>query len=280
VLKEDYMKYLKSIIAMTAMVVLLLSLSACGVKKSIILSTTTSTNDSGLLDYLLPIFKKDTGIEVKVVAVGTGQALEIGRKGDADVLLVHAKDDELKFMQQGYGLERHDIMYNDFVLVGPKNVDNSALAGNDILKAMKAIKEKKLAFISRGDDSGTHKKELQIWKQLGLNKPKFSSYFEAGQGMGKVLTMANEKKAYTISDRATYLSMKDKLQMDIVVENDKNLYNQYGIITVNDKKFPNVNQKGADIFVKWILSDKGLNAIRQFGVDKYGQSLFIPNAKK
>lgn len=273
------MKIIKKTIVLVIAAILLASLVACGGGKSITLATTTSTNDSGLLDYLLPEFKKDTGIEVKVVAVGTGQALEIGRKGDADVLMVHAKSDEEKFVEEGYGVERFDLMYNDFVLVGSAEADNSKLKGNDILKALKVIKEKNLTFVSRGDDSGTHKKELKLWKELDNSKPEFSNYIEAGQGMGKVLTMTSEKQAYTLTDRATYLSMKDELELDIVVEGDERLFNQYGIIAINHNKFSHVNKKGADKFIKWMLSEKGQKLIKEYGVDKYGQSLFTPNAK-
>jgi tungstate transport system substrate-binding protein len=259
--------------------VVLLSLVACSGSKTITLATTTSTNDSGLLDYLLPEFKKDTGIEVKVVAVGTGQALEIGRKGDADVLMVHAKADEEKFVEEGYGVERFDLMYNDFILVGPTGADHGGIKGNNIIEALKVIKEKNLAFISRGDDSGTHKLELKLWEKVDGSKPEFSNYLEVGQGMGKVLTMTNEKKAYTLTDRATYLSMKDELELEIVVEGDENLFNQYGIIAINDKKFDGINRKGADKFIEWLLSEKGQNMIKEYGVDKFGQSLFVPNAK-
>jgi ABC-type tungstate transport system, permease component len=248
--------------------------------KTIILATTTSTQDSGLLDYLLPKFKTDTGIEVKVVAVGTGQALKLGENGDADVLLVHAKSDEEKFVQAGHGLERFDVMYNDFILIGPKN-DPAKIkenAGSDISKAMDYINKNKVSFISRGDDSGTDKFEKNLWKGLNIT-PSGSWYVSAGKGMGPVIQMANEKLAYTISDRATYLSMKDKTDLSIIVEGDDKLKNQYGVIAVNPNKNSKINKDGAQAFIKWILSPDIQKFISQYGKDKYNQSLFIPNAK-
>lgn len=250
---------------------------------TIILSTTTSTQDSGLLDFLLPKFKEDTGIEVKTVAVGTGQALENGQNGEADVLLVHAKDSELEFVENGYGTERKDVMYNDFVLVGPKD-DPAKLkedSPEDIVAGLKKISSEELEFISRGDDSGTHKKELAIWEEAGV-EPSGVWYVEAGSGMGDVLTMAGEKQAYTITDRATYLSMKSDLDLDIIIEGDENLLNQYGIIPVNPEnlgdKSDEINQEGAKAFMDWMTSDKGQELIKGYGVEEYGEPLFFPNA--
>ena len=246
----------------------------------IILSTTTSTQDSGLLDFLLPIFKEDTGIEVKVIAVGTGQALQMGRDGEADVLLVHAKASELEFLEEGAGTERHDVMYNDFVLVGPTG-DTRVEKGNNIENALTSIKENELVFVSRGDDSGTHKKELTIWKTVGI-EPAGDWYLDAGAGMGAVLTMANEKEAYTITDRATYLSMKNDLDLEIFIEGDESLLNQYGIIPVNPEvlgdKADQINHKGALAFMNWFISERGQKLISEFGVEEYGQALFVPNA--
>lgn len=245
----------------------------------IILSTTTSTQDSGLLDEILPDFTQKTGIEVKVVAVGTGAAIKNGQEGNADVLLVHAKADEEKFVAEGYGLERFDVMYNDFVIVGPPNGPQLPKSPAD---ALKYIAEHQLPFVSRGDDSGTHKKELALWKLAGIDDPGASAsewYQSAGKGMGDVLTMANELKAYTLADRATYLSMKDKLDLVIVVEGDSSLYNQYGVIAVSSEKHPKVNQEGAQAFVDWIISEPTQKLIAEFGKDKFGESLFIPNAK-
>jgi len=249
--------------------------------RSMILATTTSTQDSGLLDYLLPVFEKETGIKVKVVAKGTGAALEIGKNKDADCLLVHAKAQEEKFVKDGYGKERYDVMYNDFIIVGPKD-DPAKLktkASSDALAALKLIASSKSPFISRGDKSGTETKELAIWKTAGITPKGNSWYISAGKGMGDVLTMADEKNAYTISDRATYLSMKDKLDLQIVTEKGKDLLNQYGVIRLNDPNHK-IKEKEADEFITWILSDKTQKLIGQYGVEKYGQQLFVPNAKK
>lgn len=249
-------------------------------KKELILATTTSTQDSGLLDYLLPVFEADTGITIKVVAVGTGQALKMGEDGEADVLLVHAKASEEEFVKAGHGIERFDVMYNDFVLIGPKDdVSVKNASEQKVLKALQYINDNKIKFVSRGDDSGTHKAELALWKLLNI-QPSGDWYISAGKGMGAVIQMADEMKAYTYSDRATYLSMKDKIDMDIVVEGDQYLFNQYGVIAVNPNKNDKINKEGAQAFVDWILSDKTQKLIGQFGVDKYGQALFTPNAAK
>jgi tungstate transport system substrate-binding protein len=249
-------------------------------ERTMILATTTSTQDSGLLDYLLPQFEKDTGIKVKVVAKGTGAALEIGKNLDADCLLVHAKAQEEQFIKDGYGIERFDVMYNDFLIVGPKD-DPAKLktkAPTNAIAALKLINDAKAHFISRGDGSGTETKEKAIWKSAGIT-PKGSWYIAAGKGMGEVLQMADEKKAYTLTDRATYLSMKDKLDLQIVTEKGKDLLNQYGVIRLNDPNHK-IKEKEADEFITWILSDKIQKFIGEYGVDKYGQQLFIPNAKK
>lgn len=251
-------------------------------KGSIILSTTTSTQDSGLLDYLLPIFTEDTGIEVKTVAVGTGKALQMGRDGEADVLLVHAKADELVFVEEKHGTVREDVMYNDFILVGPKfdplKSSWQIEPGNDIAKALASIYENKMTFVSRGDDSGTHKKELAIWKSASI-EPSGDWYLSAGSGMGEVLKIAQEKRGYTITDRATYLAQKDNLDLDILVEDDDNLFNQYGVIPVNPDKNDNINNEWAIEFMNWLISEKGQNLIKTFGVEEYGQPLFTPNFK-
>ncbi len=247
---------------------------------SIILSTTTSTQDSGLLDYLLPKFTEDTGVEVKVVAVGTGKALQMGKDGEADILLVHAKASEEEFVKEGHGLERKDVMYNDFILVGPKDdplklKENSS---NDILTGLKTISENQSKFVSRGDDSGTHKKELEIWKEAGI-EPQGEWYISAGSGMADVLKIASEKEAYTLTDRATYLSLRNTLDLDIIIEKDKNLFNQYGIIPVNPEKNDKINAEGAKAFMNWMLSKKGQDLIGKYGVEEYGMPLFVPNAK-
>ena len=288
---------MKKTLLLVLAVILMFSVAACGPKEGpdpgqdpgngqelkggeIILSTTTSTQDSGLLDFLLPEFKNDTGIEVKVIAVGTGQALQMGRDGEADVLLVHAKASELEFLEEGAGTERHDVMYNDFILVGPTG-STAVEKGNNIEKALSAIKEKELVFVSRGDDSGTHKKELAIWKAVGI-EPAGDWYLDAGAGMGAVLTMANEKEAYTITDRATYLSMKNDLDLEIVIEGDENLLNQYGVIPVNPEvlgdKADQINHEGALEFMNWLISERGQELISKYGIEEFGQALFFPNA--
>lgn len=246
--------------------------------KFIIMATTTSTQDSGLLDYLLPYFTEETGIEVRVVAAGTGKALQIGKDGQADVLLVHAKTDEEAFVKDGFGLERFDVMYNDFVLLGAKgSADAEKVKGlKDVKAAMKMIQDNQLTFVSRGDDSGTHKKELKLWPTDQLTG---KWYVSAGKGMGDVLQMANEMEAFTLSDRATYLSMADKLNLEIVAEGDSSLLNYYGVIAVNPKLNKAIHGKEADQFVKWILSDKTQALIGKFGVEEFGQPLFYPNAK-
>jgi len=246
----------------------------------LILATTTSTQDSGLLDYILPVFEEETGITVDVVAVGTGQALEMGKNGEADILLVHAKESEEEFVAEGHGLERRDVMYNDFILVGPKD-DPLKLKENypnDIVGAFKAIAQNEATFVSRGDDSGTHKKELSLWSKAGI-EPEGQWYLEAGSGMGDVLAITNEELAYTLSDRATYLSMRDTLDLEILVEGDQNLFNQYGIIPVNPEKNEKINAEGAQKFMEWLLSDETQELIGTYGVEEFGQPLFVPNGK-
>lgn len=248
-------------------------------EETITLATTTSTENSGLLDYLLPEFKADTGIDVKVIPVGTGKALQMGRDGEADVLLVHAKASEEEFVAEGHGTERTEVMYNDFVLVGPvDNQDWKLEKSDDIAKSLFDLSENEAEFVSRGDDSGTHKKELSIWKVSEV-EPAGEWYVEAGSGMGDVLQIANEKQAYTLTDRATYLSMKDDLDLEIYTEGDENLFNQYGVIPVNPEKNENINNEGAVEFVNWLTGEKAQGLIEEFGVEEFGQALFIPNAK-
>lgn len=245
-------------------------------KGKIILATTTSTQDSGLLDVLLPEFTKQTGWEVDTIAVGTGEALKMGEKGEADVLLVHAKEKEDAFIKAGFGLKRYEVMYNDFVVVGPKG---QIKKNSDIASTFKTINDKNYTFISRGDDSGTHTKELSIWTKLGITPTKNKNYIGAGQGMGATLLMAEEKKGYTLSDRATWLATKAKTTMDIICEKDPLLTNHYGVIAVNPKLNSKINNKGAQDFINWILSDSTQKLIGEFGVKEYGEILFHPNAK-
>ncbi|MCC5911713.1 MAG: substrate-binding domain-containing protein [Clostridiaceae bacterium] len=246
----------------------------------LLLSTTTSTENSGLLDYILPVFKEDTGIEVKVVAVGTGAALQNGRDGNADVLMVHAKDAEEEFVADGHGIERFDLMYNDFVLLGPSD-DPAAIktkASQNILDAFSFIHDQEATFISRGDNSGTHMMEVNLWKEADL-EPNGKWYLEAGQGMGAVIEMADNMLGYTLSDRATYLSMMSNLDLIVVTEGDERLFNQYGIIAVDPNKNNQINHAAAEIFIEWMLSEKGQGLIGEFGIDTFGEPLFIPNAK-
>jgi tungstate transport system substrate-binding protein len=243
----------------------------------VILSTTTSTEDSGLLSYILPDFTAETGWEVSTVAVGTGAALQMGRDGEADVLLVHAMADELVFVQEGYGLERFDVMYNDFVIVGPSG---GAVAYNeDIAATLRGIFDGGLGFVSRGDDSGTHKKELELWTGLGIDPVSSPGYISAGQGMGATLGMAAEMEGYCLTDRATWLTFQDKGSLEIVCEKSAELLNYYGVIAVNPELSDGINDEGARAFIDWILSDKTQELIAGFGVEEFGESLFTPNAR-
>ena len=245
--------------------------------RSIVVASTTSTQDSGLFGYLLPIFKAKTGIDVKVVAQGTGQALDTARRGDADVVFVHAKAQEDKFVAEGYGVKRFDVMYNDFVLVGPKS-DPAGVKGKDIEAALKAISEKAAPFVSRGDRSGTHTAELALWKQAGIDiaAARGPWYREIGQGMGAALNTANALNAYVLSDRGTWISVKNRGDLVIAVEGDKRLFNQYGVILVNPEKHPNVKKELGQAFIDWLISPAGQKAIADYKID--GQQLFFPNA--
>lgn len=245
------------------------------------MATTTSTADTGLLDYLTPIFKADTGYDLKYVSVGTGAAIKHGENGDVDILLVHAKKSEEKFVADGFGVERFEVMYNDFIVVGPKD---ALPYSNDVKATLTQVFEKKVNWVSRGDDSGTDKKEKGIWKSLNINPAENPNYKESGSGMGASLSMADELRALILSDRGTFLKMKNdasvKLDLDIICEKAPDLLNQYGVIAVNPAKYPDTNIKAANAFIEWITSDKVQKLIADFGVDKYGQGLFVPNAKK
>ncbi|MFP3873644.1 MAG: substrate-binding domain-containing protein [Thiohalophilus sp.] len=241
------------------------------------LATTTSTENSGLLQAILPAFKKSTGYEVQVIAVGTGKALRMGRDGDVDIVLVHAPPAEEKFVNNGYGVNHRQVMYNDFVIVGPKNDPANIRDMQDPLKALAKIARHQARFVSRGDDSGTNKKELQLWNAAGIN-PAGSWYREAGQGMGKVLQMSGELDAYTLSDRATWLAMQDNLSLAILAEGDPRLYNPYGIIAVNPERYPGINYAGALAMIDWITAKQGQQLIGRYHLQ--GKQLFTPMALK
>jgi tungstate transport system substrate-binding protein len=247
--------------------------------RSIVVASTTSTQDSGLFGYLLPIFKAKTGIDVKVIAQGTGQALDTARRGDADVVFVHAKAQEEKFVAEGFGVKRFDVMYNDFVLIGPK-ADPAGIKGKDIETALKTIQAKGAPFVSRGDRSGTHTAELALWKQAGIDiaAAKGPWYREIGQGMGAALNTANALNAYVLSDRGTWISFVNRGDLDIVVEGDKRLFNQYGVMLVNPEKYPSVKKDLGQTFVDWLISPEGQATIAGYRIG--GQQLFFPNADK
>lgn len=262
-------------------------LPGCGKKvenKELILATTTSTKDSGLLDEILPVFEKKTGYEVSVVSVGSGEAMAMGESGEADVLLVHSPAAEKEFVEGGHADKdgRMDVMYNDYVLIGSKEDPAGIRAScyNDAVAAFTALNESKSPFISRSDNSGTHKKELSIWEKCGIT-PEGDWYIEAGTGMGAVLEMANETLSYTLSDRATWLNAGLEKDLTIVCEKDESgiLYNQYGVICVNLEKNENINHEGAKAFQEWIVSEDTQKLIGEYGVEEYGKPLFTPNAK-
>ena len=249
-----------------------------GQDKSIVVASTTSTQDSGLFGHILPIFKEATGIEVKVVAQGTGQALDTARRGDADVAFVHARAAEEKFVAEGAGVKRFPVMYNDFVLIGPKSDPAGVKGTKDIVAALMAIQAKAAPFVSRGDRSGTHQAELALWKDAGIDiaATKGPWYREIGQGMGAALNTAGAMGAYVLSDRGTWIAYKGKTDLEIVVEGDKHLFNQYGIILVNPDKHSHVKKDLGQQFIDWVVSTEGQNAIRSYTID--GQQLFFPNA--
>lgn len=241
------------------------------------LATTTSTDNSGLLGYLLPKFEAAYGIKVRVISVGTGKALKLGENGDVDVILVHSRADEDRFVKQGYGVDRRDVMYNDFVIVGPGN-DPAMLRGKrDAVAAFRDIANLQSAFVSRGDDSGTHKMEMRYWSDAGRSPTDNRAYLAAGRGMGAVLLMASELRAYALTDRATYAAMKDKLDLELLVEGDARLFNPYGLIAVNPKRFPDANYEAARKLIDWLTSQEGQRAISEF--KRGGKQLFFPNAR-
>ena len=266
----------------TVLFILALALTSC--KQSpknpdLILATTTSTQDSGLLDELIPIFEKDTGYKVKTVAVGSGEALQMGQEGNADVLLVHSPAAEKTFVEGGFGIDRKLVMHNDFVIVGPA-ADPAGIKGTaTAVEAFTKIANAKAPFISRGDKSGTHTMELNLWKKASLTA-EGEWYVESGQGMGATLKIASEKGAYTLTDRATYLANKSTYSLDILVEGDNALLNVYHVITVNPEKWSKINEGGAKAFADFLVSKEGQEMISKFGVEKYGAPLFTPDADK
>ena len=248
-------------------------------EKSIVVSSTTSTEQSGLFNYILPIFKMKTGIEVKVVAVGTGQALDIGRRGDADVVFVHDKPAEEKFVEEGFSTKRYEVMYNDFVLIGPKSDPAKIGGGKDIQVALQKIATAQAPFVSRADKSGTHAAELRYWKGAGISpSPAQAWYKETGSGMGPALNTASAMNGYILADRATWLSFKNRGDLVILVQGDPKLFNQYGVMLVNPVKFPHVKKAQGQEFIDWLISKNGQDVIASYKID--GEQLFFPNAKK
>ena len=268
-------------ILVTALATLLvgLSVSGCATPKDVILATTTSTQDTGLLEVLIPMFEKKTGYRVKAVAVGTGQALEMGRRGEADVLLVHAPKSEEQVVAEGHVINRKLVMHNDFVICGPERDPAGIRGEKSAAQAFRKIAQSQSLFVSRGDDSGTHKKELEVWEEAGV-KPEGHWYQECGSGMGQTLNIASEKGAYVLTDRGTFLSLKKNLALVILVEGDRSLLNIYHVMQVNPEKHPKVNAKGGKAFVEFMVSDEVQKVIGEFGVKEYGQPLFFPDAGK
>lgn len=271
---------MKKLAVLTLVMIIAGSASVVAAETRIRMASTTSTQNSGLFEYLLPLFEKKTGIKVDVVAVGTGAAIEIGKRGDADVVFVHAKEQELQAVQDGWFVNRHDVMYNDFVIIGPAN-DPARIHGmRSAAEAFKKISGSGSSFVSRGDKSGTHIMELSLWKKAGVEPARQKWYLEVGQGMEKTQRIANEKRAYTLTDRGTWLATKDndRLEMIIALEGDPSLFNQYGVMAINPERHKHVKFKEAMAFVSWIISKDGQDAIAAYK-DKNGNALFIPNAK-
>lgn len=270
---------LRIVIALLLVAMALASCKSGPKNPDLILATTTSTQDSGLLDELIPVFEKDSGYKVKVVAVGSGAALQMGKDGNADVLLVHSPAAEKTYMDGGFGKDRWIVMHNDFVIVGP-TADPAGIKGTPTaVEAFTKIANAQAGFISRGDQSGTNAMELNLWKKATIT-PAGDWYIESGQGMGATLQIASEKGAYTLTDRSTYLANRSMLSLDILVEGDNALLNVYHVITVNPDKWPKINQAGANAFADFVVSKKGQDLIAKFGVDKYGQPLFTADAGK
>jgi tungstate transport system substrate-binding protein len=270
-------RWLSSIAARAAILLALLCAPVSAQDQAIVVASTTSTQDSGLFNYLLPIVREKTGVEVKVLAQGTGQALDTARRGDADVVFVHARSAEEKFLAEGFGVKRYPVMYNDFVLIGPKG-DPAGIRGLDVVASLQTIKTKAAPFISRGDRSGTHIAELALWKDAGVDvaTDRGSWYKEIGQGMGAALNIASASNAYVLADRGTWLAFKNRGDLAILVEGDKRLFNQYGVMLVNPAKHPTVKKEAGQRFIDWLISPEGQNAIAGYRIE--GQQLFYPNA--
>jgi tungstate transport system substrate-binding protein len=263
---------------LAALLIAGLPLEALSEEKSIVVASTTSTQDSGLFGYLLPRFKENAGIDVKVVAQGTGQALETGRRGDADVVFVHARQQEEKFVAEGFGVKRYPVMYNDFVLIGPKQDPAGVKGSKDVVAAFKALEKKGAPFVSRGDRSGTHTAELSLWKAAGIDPIRYKGgwYREIGQGMGAALNTASSMNAYVLADRGTWISFKNRGDLDILVEGDRRLFNQYGVILVNPARHPQVKKDLGQAFIDWLVSPEGQKVIGDYRID--GLQLFYPDA--
>jgi tungstate transport system substrate-binding protein len=269
----------KSFVSLLVVLFFLTSCNSATQSKDVLLVSTTSTQDSGLLDVLLPAFTAKTGYAVQLVAVGSGQALKIAEQGNADVILLHSPAAEKEFVANGFGIDRRLVMHNDFVIVGPTS-DPAGIDGKTPVEALEKIFASGVIFVSRGDDSGTHVKELALWKRAGLDPAGEDWYLETGQGQGATLSIASEKGGYALTDRGTFLAYKSNVDLEIFVEGDPFLLNVYHVITVNPEKFPTINLEGAKAFANFITSDEGQKVIAEFGVDKFGQSLFFPDANK
>jgi tungstate transport system substrate-binding protein len=274
--------YRKLAIVPAIALVLLVGIGCSGSSEQIILATTTSTNDSGLLDVLVPEFEDQYDYNVKIIAVGSGQAIEMGQRGDADVLLAHAPSSEEQFVADGYGVNRQLVMHNDFIIVGPADDPAGVAHTDDALDALQAIADHEAAFFSRGDDSGTHKLELKLWEELGMTPTPDSDswYEETGSGMGPTLQTTNQREGYTISDRATYLAQQENLDLAILSEGDAVLLNIYHVMQVNPDRFDDVNAEGGAAFVAFMVADATQQLIGEFGVEEFGQQLFVPDAGK
>ncbi len=280
-MKQQWQKIgVAALVAGVCLAAMAFTASATPAQKNLILATTTSTQDSGLLDVLIPIFEKKSGYFVKTIAVGSGQAMAMGQKGEADVLLVHSPAAEKKFIADGFGIDRRIVMHNDFIVVGDPS-DPAAIKGvNTTPEAFKKISDAGALFLSRGDKSGTHVKELDVWKAAGIVPAGQKWYQETGLGMGQTLNVANEKRGYTLADRGTYLSRKKDLKLDLLKEGDPILLNVYHVIQVNPAKWPKVNEEGAKAFADFMVSTETQEIIKTFGVDKFGGALFFPDAGK